>query len=72
MTVLNQTAHKRPENLTIDSPEPVEPGCPSPSWDHIKVPSVQGARKQKKSSRSLPQTMPVRCPGPGWWFCSGG
>ena len=27
MTVFNQPAHKRPENLTIDSPEPVEPGC---------------------------------------------
>lgn len=72
MTVLNQPAHKRPENLTIDSPEPAEPGCLSPSRDHIKVPSIQGARKQKKSSRSLPPTVPVRCPGPGWWFCPGG
>lgn len=72
MTVFNQPAHKRPENLTIDSPEPVEPGCLPPSRDHIKFPSAQSARKQKKSSRSLPPTVLVRCPGPGCWFCSGG
>lgn len=55
MTVFNQPAHKRPENLTIDSPEPVEPGCLPPSRDHMKVPSAQGSRKQKKSSKDCHQ-----------------